>query len=265
VTEMSGKIVLIGLDSADIEYLEASLPELPCLRRLFGGAVIRRLETPAEVMSAAVWPTFYTGKPPGEHGHYFPMQWDPSRMRLRHVSEDWLACEPFWRPLAREGLRVTTLDVQVAFPARTPHGAEVVHWSVEQFGGFHCNQPRIAREIVRRFGTNPMRYDAPVDKSEARLAEMRTELLDSVRRRGELARWLARETDWRLFVAVFTEIHRAGHYFWPGAAAGEAGTGAWLREVHQAVDREIGALLDAVGQRETTVIVFSLLGMGRNN
>lgn len=259
------KVVLVGLDSVDVEYVEPRLAMLPHLRRLLGEGPLRRLDSPAHVMSASVWPTFYTATAPGVHGQYFPMQWDPARMRLRHVAADWLGCEPFWRPLAREGLPVTTLDVQCVFPAGTPDGVEVVNWGVQAFGGFHCNRPEIGAEIVRRFGHDAMRFDAPVDKSPARLATMRRRLLASAARRGELARWLMRETQWRLFTVVFTECHRAGHYFWPaGDDAHARGAAETLAEIHRAVDEEVGRLLECVDLDTTTVVVFSLLGMDAN-
>jgi len=256
---------LIGLDSVDVDWVEGNLGTLPNLRRLLTDGAMRRLASPAHVMSASVWPTFYTATPPGEHGQYFPMQWDPSTMRLRHVGPEWIDCEPFWRPLARRGLPVTTLDLQCAFPATTGDGVEIVNWGVEAFGGYHCNRPDLGREIVRRFGHDTMRFDAPVDKSAARLTTMRRRLLASVARRGELARWLLRTTEWRLFLAVFPEAHRAGHYFWPhdDAAHGRDDRDT-LGEIHRAIDVEIGRLLDAVDLRTTSVDAFSLLGMEAN-
>src|SRR6185295_16396427 len=250
----AARILLIGLDSVDVGYVRAHLASLPNLRRLFTEGIVRELASPADVMSASVWPTFYTGTPPGEHGQYFPMQWDPAGMRLRHVASDWLDCEPFWRPLAREGLPVTSLDVQCVFPSRTPAGVEIVNWGVEAFGGFHCNRPEVGRDVVRRFGTNVLGPDVPVDKSRRRLGQIRATLLAGARRRGELTRWLLAETPWRLFVTVFTECHRAGHYFWQNTAAPDAGDWAdALLEVHRAVDREVGALLAAVDPRNTSV------------
>lgn len=260
------RVLVIGLDSADLDYLEPRLGVLPHLRRLFAEGVVRRLDSPADVMSASVWPTFYTRTLPGEHGQYFPMQWDPASMRLRHVASDWIDAEPFWRPLAREGLAVTTLDVQTAFPSRTTAGVEVVNWGAEVFGGFHCNRPELARDIARLFGTNVLGPDVPIDKSPRRLASIRKTVLAAVRRRGELCRWLMKQTAWNLFVAVFTECHRAGHSFWDGAGpAADASDGGVMLEVHRALDREVGALIEAIDLRETSVIVFSLLGMGPNH
>ncbi|HEX9287476.1 MAG TPA: alkaline phosphatase family protein [Thermoanaerobaculia bacterium] len=264
-TTNGSRVLLIGLDSLDIDYALSHIGSLPNLQRVFAGGVVRRLDSPGNVMSASVWPTFYTGTLPGEHGQYFPMQWDPTTMRLRHVASDWIDCEPFWRPLARQGLPVTTLDVQAAFPSRTTAGTEIVNWGVEAFGGFHCNQPELGREIARRFGTNVLGPDVPVDKSPRRLTEIRKAVDGAASRRGELARWLLTNTTWKLFIAVFPECHRAGHYFWrdPTEEASEASDDALL-DAHRTIDREVGALLEAVDLRDTSVIVFSLLGMGPN-
>jgi predicted AlkP superfamily phosphohydrolase/phosphomutase len=260
------RILLIGLDSLDIDYVEPRLGSLPNLKRLFDGGVVRRLDSPGNVMSASVWPTFSTGSTPGAHGQYFPIQWDPEAMRLRHVESNWFESEPFWRPLAREGVAVTTLDVQMAFPNRTRAGLEIINWGADVFGGFHCNQPEIAREIERRFGTNVLGPDVPVDKSPRRLERIRSTILDGVRRRGELSRWLLSLTPWNLFVTVFTECHRAGHYFWrdPGQPASDDSDDTLL-EIHRAVDREVGSFLESVDLQETSVVVFSLLGMGANH
>ena len=261
------RVLMIGLDSADLDYIEPRLDLLPNLRRLFAEGIVRRLDSPGNVMSACVWPTFFTASHPGHHGQYFPIQWDPARMELRHVGSDWIDCEPFWRPLARAGLAVTTLDVQMVFPNRSSAGVEVVNWGSNTLGGFHCNQPEVEREIERRFGSHVLGADVPVEKSAKRFARIRKTLLDGVRKRGELSRWLLANTTWDLFITVFQECHRAGHYFWKGDAVPAADVppdGDAMLEIHRAIDREVGALVDAVDLRETSVIVFSLLGMGPN-
>jgi predicted AlkP superfamily phosphohydrolase/phosphomutase len=261
---------MIGLDSADLDYLEPRLSSLPNLQRLFGGGVVRRLETPASVMSACPWPTFFTASHPGHHGQYFPIQWDPATMQLRHVDRDWLDTEPFWRPLAREGLPVTTLDVQMVYPSRTPDGVELVNWGSDTLGGFECNQPEVGREVERLFGKHVLPPDVPVEKSAERFVAIRKTLLAGARQRGELSRWLLKNTPWKLFITVFQECHRAGHYFWSDGAAGTAAAPGEsddedaMLEVHRALDREVGAIVDEVDRGETSVIVFSLLGMGPN-
>jgi predicted AlkP superfamily phosphohydrolase/phosphomutase len=262
------RVLLIGIDSADLDYIEPRLGFLPNLRRLFVDGIVRRLATPADVMSACVWQSFYTGTLPGEHGQYFPIQWDPASMKLRHVDSDWLGCEPFWRPLARAGLPVTTLDVQMVFPSRTPDGVEIVNWGSKTLGEFHCNRPEVGREVARLFGTHVLQPDIPVEKSPERFAALRKTLLAGAKRRGELSRWLLKQTDWKLFVAVFQECHRAGHLFWKdgatGASPADSDAGDTMLEIYRAVDHEVGELLGGIDRRETTVVLFALMGMGAN-
>ena len=56
----ASRVLMIGLDSADLDYMEPRLSSLPNLWRFFAERLVRRLETPASVMAASVWPTFYT-------------------------------------------------------------------------------------------------------------------------------------------------------------------------------------------------------------
>ncbi|MEP6657131.1 MAG: alkaline phosphatase family protein, partial [Betaproteobacteria bacterium] len=125
---MSGKVMMIGLDAGSLDFIEASLSALPNLRRAIESGVRRRLRSrTTELLPAAAWPTLYTGTPPGAHGFYYPMQWDPNAMRLRHV-RDWLYCEPFWYELERRGHRVVALDVPMTWPSRLQRGVEVTDW-----------------------------------------------------------------------------------------------------------------------------------------
>jgi predicted AlkP superfamily phosphohydrolase/phosphomutase len=265
-TTNGSRVLMIGLDSADIDYVESRLQSLPNLRRVFGEGIVRRLETPASVMAASAWQTFYTASDPGHHGHYFPIQWDPATMRLRHVAPDWLDIEPFWRPLAREGLEVTTLDVQMVFPNRTTAGVELVNWASPTLGPFECNRPEIGRQVERLFSKHVLDADIPVEKSPRRAAEIVKTLLAGVRRRAELVRWLMQHTSWDLFIAVFQECHRAGHSFWKDGDAPDPTDGDTLLEVYRALDAEVGTILQvaAAGGPKTSVVVFSLLGMGPN-
>src|SRR5713101_6168922 len=91
----ASKIAMLGIDSANFGIIKSNLSVLPNLARALGAGVFRRLESPGDLISGAVWPTFYTGKSPGDHGVYHILQWDQDSMRLRRLSEDWFYCEPF--------------------------------------------------------------------------------------------------------------------------------------------------------------------------
>jgi len=263
---MAPKVMMIGLDAASIDFILASLPSLPNLRRVIETGVLRRLRSrTSELFPAASWPTLYTGVPPGEHGVYYHLQWDPAAMRLRQIS-DWLYCEPFWCELERRGIRVVALDVPMSWPSRLTHGLEVTDWGThDQMTDFHANAPGLAADIRRRFGRYPIGPEVPVRKTRGQLARMRDEIVQGVRQRAELARWMLGLRDWDFSIVVFGETHRAGHLFWPTPSAeGTAHPAGALLSVYQAVDTAIGDLLDGCPHEQTTFIIVAAHGMGRN-
>ena len=89
------RVMMIGLDAASLEFITRARVSLPTLRRLLETGITQRLASrSAELFPASVWPSFYTGMPPGRHGVYYPLQWDYSSMRLRPAIE-LLSCTPF--------------------------------------------------------------------------------------------------------------------------------------------------------------------------
>lgn len=257
---------MIGVDAAELSFIRSSTSALPTFRRLLGAGRVRRLRSTADLLTGSVWPTFYTGTLPGQHGVYHHLQWDARAMRLRRVAADWLYCEPFWHELERSGRRVIAVDVPMTFPSRFARGIEVINWgSHDQLGPFTVHPRNLQREICRRFGSHPMGAEIPVNKSRAELERIRTNLVAGAARKGELSRWLASTQEWDFLITVFGECHRGGHILWPERANGRttASPGALL-DVYQAVDRAVGEILDALPLENTRVVIFSLHGMGPN-
>lgn len=264
--ENGGKVVMIGIDACDIDFIESSLEHLPRFQQLFADHPPVRTESTAGTLTSTVWPTFATGRMPGEHGVYYPMQWDAAAMKLRRVTPDWLSYEPFWYELARQGRKVTVLDMPFSLPSKLENGVEILNWgSQECIGPYQTNDPNLSNAFLRRFGKHPMGNDVPVEESPARLEVQRNNLVAGAKLKGEASRWLMEQTEWDLFVTVFAECHRGGHLFWPEAGGKPTGapTGALL-EVYQAVDAAIGHVLDGVDLEQTAVVVFSVHGMRAN-
>lgn len=261
------KLLMIGLDAVDIDYLHDNIDRLPNLRRLFASGPLLRPGSTASVMAGSVWPTLCTGRSPGEHGLYYPMQWDPPAMRLRRLSPDWLPVRPFWRDLDEAGIPVTVVDIPACHPSPMARGTEVLNWSAqENLGALHATRPGLAAEIRRRFGRYPLGDDIPVRKTLRQLEEIRRDLLTGIRRKTDLTLWLMRNTEWRLFISVFGEGHRAGHNLWPDASGTRSTVpdGALL-EIHRALDGAVGELLGAADPEGTRIAVFSPYGMGPND
>jgi len=257
---------MLGIDAGELSFIRGALGSLPTFRRLLDEGALFPMRSTADLVSASVWPSMYTGLPPGDHGVSQHIQWDPEGMRMRRIADDWIYCEPFWYDLARAGLGVTVADVPFTFDNRLPRAVEVVNWgSHDLMGRFSATTTGLRREIRRRFGRHPMGYEIPVNKDAGQLRAMRDELVTGAAVKGRLTAWLRDTTDWDFFLAVFGECHRAGHILWRDdhAAHAHVPLGALL-DVYRAVDGALGEVLAEVDLATTTVVVFALHGMGPN-
>src|SRR5947209_5193916 len=223
---------MIGLDAAELSFVREHAAALPVLSRLLAQSPPRVLASTASHLAGSVWPTFYTGTMPGEHGIYHHLQWQQSRMRLCRVSDQWLPAEPFWYELERRGKSVVAIDVPMTYPSRLARGVEVINWgSHDTLSATSAKPDGLKREILNRFGPHPMGCEIPVNKSTAELESIRARLVQGAQRKGELSRWLAERRPWEFFLTVFGETHRGGHILWPGDAAVPAGA---LLDVYRA-------------------------------
>ena len=238
---------------------------MPVLRGLREAGTWGRLTTSARYLTGSPWPTFYTGRPPSDHGIYHDFQWRQEDMGFAAPSTDWLPVRPFWREI--EGDVVSVVHDVPMTPGTVPFpGVEVTGWgSHDKLVAPQSHPPELLADVVRRFGESPIRTDEFGRASLAHLRELHAELTTLTRRSTELSRWLL-ERPWSLGIVVFGALHRGGHRFWDRTSVdGELpdAHAAWfdgaLRELYRTADRTVGDLLAAAP--DATVFVFSLHGM----
>ena len=140
------KVFVLGLDATSLSYLQENIAELPSFDPLLRNGRVLKPTSPATLLNATVWQTFASGLPPGELGHYFPMQWDPSGIRFRPMKHDErLDFEPFWNALADNGVKMIAFGATSVPVRSTASGIQVIDWNTQ------CNVPvRTNREDVLR-------------------------------------------------------------------------------------------------------------------
>ena len=263
------KVLAIGLDSCDLEYLRCYLPHLPNLQKLLGKGTLAALDTTATAMDASVWPSFMMGCLPGEHGFYFPFQWHAQALRYQRVVAGWLPFKPFWDSLSERGYQVGVFDrPMLPLPVHSGNRLRYYLWQTQDGGtASRYNDTPLGRQIEKKWGPNPLSYDIAIDKTPGQLEQLRCAAISSAETRGKMGKWLLEESDWDLFIICFSELHRAGHYLCPDPVHNEQplDNSDTLIDVYRAVDQAIGTLLSAHTGQNVRVIVFSLHGMGPNN
>jgi predicted AlkP superfamily phosphohydrolase/phosphomutase len=264
------RLLLIGLDAADADLVEGWTDDgtLPNLAQIRQGGTWGRLSSAARYLTGSPWPTFYTGRPPSDHGIYHDFQWRQERMEFAAPAMDWLPVRPFWRAIEGDTQAVVH-DVPMT-PGTEPFpGVEVTGWgSHDKLVPPDSYPPELLDEIRRRYGESPIRTDEYGRASIAHLRELHAELVSLTERSANLACWLL-QRPWNLGIVVFGALHRGGHRFWDRSSVdGEVpqALGPWydsaLRELYRAADRAVGELVNAAS--DASVFVFALHGMKVN-
>ena len=270
----AGRVLMVGIDAAEHGLIDALVERgrLPTLARLRRQGAYGLLQSPADRYSGAVWPTFYSGRPPAWHGVYHNKLWDPRRMCCVVPSAHAFEARPFWESL---GPTVRTCIVDVPLVLDRANGTSGVYlngWATHDTAPPHSSPRGLWRRLEREFGRRAMPPENFGPQDTRALAQLLGELLRATEQVQRVTRALLQREPWDLGCIIFGATHRAGHYLWDLDQARDrerAGPercerlARALEQVYEAVDGALGELL-AQADAATHVIVFSLHGMGPN-
>ena len=262
-------MVMIGFDALSLPFLRAHLDVLPTFKGLFTSGALIQPETPGSYFTGSPWPTFASGQAIGEHGQYFPFQWDSKNLRHRRIADpawqDMLAYEPFWHAIARRGIECTVLDAGFVLDNEAAPCRQITNWSVQDTAAAAASNSALLAEVRRRFGRRPIGPEVPVVKTKSHSRKIRNSLLKSIKCKTDAILWLMERDEWRFFLTSYYEFHRAGHNLWPvdGQFGSQTDPDA-LRDVLQSLDFEVARVIEHVSDERTTVILFALHGMAPN-
>ena len=268
------RVLAVGLDAAEPTLITALLEQgrLPVLAALLQRGIWRRIKSPEDIGSGAVWPTFITGTEPAQHGIFGEWCWESTTMSLRHYNGHHLT--PFWKDLEEQGVTVGLLDVPFAPLLGLSRGFEISEWGAHDVVDGHLQfSPSSIAQILQQTDVHPYSFDHVPSSQVSSIAELiriRDGSLRGIDSRGSLAQRLIDEIRPDLALIVFPETHHAGHYLWHTVAPDypyyddelrqSAKTGPGFGDIYCAVDRQLEKLLRVVSD-DATILVFSLHGL----
>lgn len=270
---ITSRLLWIALDAAEPRLIErwtedGSLPHLAALRER---GAYGRLASSAHWLVGSPWPTFYTSTTPGDHGFYHYLGWSPHKMAAARPTPKTFPLTPFWRGLAKRGVRTFALDIPLTYHPEPYDGVEINGWATHEVlvaPGSH--PPELWKTVVDRFGSPPIEAEAYALESPKRLLTMRDNLIAATRKVGDLGTWLMERQPWDLGLIGFCATHRGGHKLWDLTNLDSepdkqerAEIEDALRQVYIACDEAIGRLTREAGD-DATVMVCSMHGMGPN-
>ncbi len=266
------KVLAIALDAAEPNLIEKWIEEghLKNLASLRRKGKFGKISSTAEWLAGSVWPTFYTGVNPGEHGFYHYLQWRSDKMEYERPGPDWINATPFWRNL-EEKYKVISVDMPLTFPPTPFNGIEISGWASHDGIYPTASFPEEKIEwVIENFGKPPISNEMGGLQTLKELFNIKEELITATKKEAELIINLMNLEEWDLFLCCFSATHRGGHKFWDISSSKEDMNNEqklifnnWLKDIYKECDNAVGKILETV-PKDVTIIVFSLHGMGAN-
>ena len=264
------QVLAIGLDAGEPALIRewARGGYLPNLRRVLETGVVSDLTSVGRHFPDVVWPAVYTSRGPARFEPYFFIRPKPGTAHLEVVGHTLSGADPFWVTAARHGRRCAVVDAPKIGIHAPANGMQLAGWGAHSTLSELASHPaELATELVARHGRYPMKTCDDHGPSLQEYARMRRLMLDGVAARRRLYSELLAAQPWHLFFACFSETHCAGHQFWhlqdrnhPRHPGYDHDLQCALRDVYQAVDQAIGALIAVAGEG-THVVICSGHGM----
>ena len=271
-------LVVLGFDSGDPRLLRrwAQEGQLPTLASIMERGCWGQTTSPELMLEHGAWLSIFSGISRARHGFYYFRQLKPGSYDLQLTYGPEVNAPPFWSLWREGGKRVVVADVPEGALQPGVPGLQLVNWAVHRgyVSRARAYQPRsepsnLLEEVTRKFGPPVQIFEAP-DADPAQNRRMHAELLARVRRKGALCRHLTERERPDLVVSCFGESHTAGHQFWRYCAEASGQPPAdgnefahAIRDVYQAIDRQIGLLLAQL-PASTNVFILSSIGLANH-
>jgi predicted AlkP superfamily phosphohydrolase/phosphomutase len=266
-------VVAIGIDAADPVLLERMMQagQLRTLERFRAGGAFGSLQNLHYYRAETAWTMFLTGVKPERTSYWSPLKYSPDYDVDNIGAYDFSEFRPFYALGPRA--RVAAFDLPQTRVVPDVNGIQVVAWGAHSPLAPSVSEPlELLGEITSRYGQHPaLESDEAPIYSRPALLDLRDRLVDGLARRAQVTADLLRREPWDLFVTMISETHSAGHYLWhlsqpshPLYETAHRDGEDPLGDVWRAVDRTIGAILDAV-RPGSTVLIFSGHGMEANS
>ncbi len=263
-------LVILGIDAGDPNFIERWVAEgrLPAIASVMERGSHARTGGPELVTEHGVWVSLFSGVSRGRHGYFYFRQLRPGSYELEARTGLDVDAPPFWTRFAPTGRRVALIDIPDSVPLAGLAGLQLANWATHNnWDPYHfptaSEPPGLLAEVEARHGKKLL----TVENHHSTVEEdrrIRSQLLEQTRRKGEVCRDLLLREPFDAMVTVFAATHAANHQFW--AYRPEIGErrdedlGHAIRDVYEAVDAEIGRLLERLPS-DANVFVVSSVGM----
>jgi predicted AlkP superfamily phosphohydrolase/phosphomutase len=262
-------LVILGLDAGDANLIEKWAKEgyLHNINSIMNRGCWGRTTGVDLINEDGVWTRLFSGVSQKEHGFYYFRQLKTGSYDLYTVEKTEATKKVFWANYQGSDKKVALIDIPDLDCLPNLQGVQLFNWAVHNS---HYIPPssypgNLLATLNQKFG-QPDNINENFTSNLAEDKKIYQRLKNRLARKGELCRYLLTQDSYDLIVAVFGECHTGGHQFWkyrPEAQGDEKVTTPTeltyaIREIYQAIDREIGLILQELPPNASVVIASSV-------
>lgn len=263
---MRAKMLIVGLDGATFDVIDAYKNELPVLRRCMDSGVRGILESTNPPVTSPAWPVFMTGKNQGKIGVFDFLKLDRESGKIGVVTSRDIRSDTLWEIAGRNKKRVCVFEVPVTFPPSEVNGVMVSGYpSPDLEKSFY--PPELFQQLKDEIGD--FKETFPACYKEGKELEVYEKYREVLKNRCDaILTLMKRNFDLMIFNIGHTDI--ISHLFWythdrthpKHEKSAEGGIGDLVLRAYKDVDRALEKILSAAGEN-VNVFIISDHGQGR--
>ena len=203
------KLYLIGIDSAPLWLLEKLYKKhgMGGYEKFMRSGILKEMESTLPPVTAAAWPTIYTGLEPAGHGvmDFLYIDGNYSKQLIYYNSAKH---PPFWDKLAKKGVRSLVITPAMGLTKSESKNVDMITgWPLE---------PRYSSKemeaAARKFGFEGEPNIGIELEKGMHVEEASKQYLKSILARSEMSKYLIKKNEYDLIFVCFTETDRIQHY-----------------------------------------------------
>ncbi len=267
----SPPLLTIGIDAGDPVFIEewADQGHLPNIASIMKNGFWGRTSGPELITEHGVWISLLSGISRGRHGYHYFRQLKPGTYELEPVTGMDIDAIPFWAHLIGKNKKSLIIDAADTRLYEGLPGIQVSNWATHHnWDPYHfatvSEPPDVMNDIRSMFGPKLTMRENHTSTYEQDL-EIYGKLLQHVKIKGKMCRYLADRDKFDVSLMVFAESHSASHQFWKyhpknrGNNDKDCELTHAIREVYKAIDAEIGLIIEQYDN--PNVCIVSSVGM----
>ncbi|PSF39211.1 hypothetical protein C7H19_00005 [Aphanothece hegewaldii CCALA 016] len=260
-------LILLSFDGGNHELIEQWAKEgyLPTIAALMERGCWAKTTGPEHIAEHGTFLSLLSGISRQQHGYYYFRQMQSGSYDLQAFSHRDTNLLPFWSHL--QGKKVAIIDAPDSNLVPRLPGIQLMQWSVHEAAiqmQPPCAEPATLLSDARRiFGPQISVSEFKANSTLSDDYQMYKQFLRRIEKKGQLCRKLLSNDRFDLVVVGFYEAHTAGHRLWkyrPEVEAENTLLTHAIRDIYQAIDREMGSLLQQL-PNEANVFILSCFGI----